>query len=67
VQEIVDAREILGLTLAIADLTGPAELGSWGIKLYQVREVREWYQHDHRRTLNYLEASNALMEQRYAL
>ena len=30
-------------------------------------QVREWYQYDHRRTLNFLEASNALMRPRYAL
>ena len=32
VQEIVDAGEIPGLTLAFVSLTGPAELGAWGIK-----------------------------------
>ena len=31
VQEIVDAGEIPGLTLAFVSLTGPAELGAWGI------------------------------------
>jgi hypothetical protein len=32
VQQIVDAEGIPGLTLAIVNKTGPAELGSWGIK-----------------------------------
>ncbi|KAF8495154.1 beta-lactamase/transpeptidase-like protein [Russula emetica] len=32
VQKIVDAEGIPGLTLAIVNKTGPAELGSWGIK-----------------------------------
>jgi hypothetical protein len=41
VQEIVDVGGVLGLTLAIVDKTGPAELDARGIKLYQ---VREWHQ-----------------------
>jgi hypothetical protein len=32
VQEIVDAGGVQGLTLAIVNKTGPAELGAWGIK-----------------------------------
>jgi hypothetical protein len=32
VQKIVDAEGIPGLTLAIVNKTGPAELGAWGIK-----------------------------------
>ena len=32
VQNIVDAEGIPGLTLAIVNKTGPAELGAWGIK-----------------------------------
>jgi hypothetical protein len=32
VQQIVDAEGIPGLTLAIVNKTGPAELGAWGIK-----------------------------------
>jgi hypothetical protein len=32
VQEIVNANEIQGLTLAIVHKTGPPELGAWGIK-----------------------------------
>jgi len=32
VQEIVDSEGIPGLTLAIVNKTGPAELGAWGIK-----------------------------------
>ena len=32
VQEIVDAGEVPGLTLAFVSLTGPTELGTWGIK-----------------------------------
>jgi hypothetical protein len=32
VQQIVDAKGISGLTLAIFNKTGPAELGAWGIK-----------------------------------
>jgi hypothetical protein len=32
VQKIVDAKGIPGLTLAIVNKTGPAELGAWGIK-----------------------------------
>jgi hypothetical protein len=32
VQMIVDAEGIPGLTLAIVNKTGPAELGAWGIK-----------------------------------
>ena len=32
VQKIVDAEGIPGLTLAIINKTGPAELGAWGIK-----------------------------------
>jgi hypothetical protein len=32
VQGIVDAGEIPGLTLAFVSLTGPAELGAWGIR-----------------------------------
>ncbi len=32
VQKIVDADGIPGLTLAIVNKTGPAELGAWGIK-----------------------------------
>jgi hypothetical protein len=34
VQEIVDARGVPGLTLAIVNKTGPAELGAWSIKLH---------------------------------
>ena len=32
VQEIIDVGGIPGLTLAIVSLTGPPELGAWGIK-----------------------------------
>jgi hypothetical protein len=32
VQEVVNANEIQGLTVAIVHKTGPAELGAWGIK-----------------------------------
>jgi hypothetical protein len=32
VQEVVNANEIQGLTMAIVHKTGPAELGAWGIK-----------------------------------
>lgn len=32
VQKIVDAQGIPGLSLAIVNKTGPAELGVWGIK-----------------------------------
>jgi hypothetical protein len=32
VQEIVDAAGIQGLTLAVINKTGPAELGAWGIR-----------------------------------
>jgi hypothetical protein len=32
VQEVVNANEIQGLTLAIVHKTGPPELGAWGIK-----------------------------------
>ena len=32
VQKIIDAEGIPGLTLAIVNKTGPAELGAWGIK-----------------------------------
>ena len=32
VQEIADAGGVPGLTLAIVNKTGPAELGAWGIK-----------------------------------
>jgi hypothetical protein len=32
VQEVVNANEIQGLTLAIVHKTGRAELGAWGIK-----------------------------------
>ena len=31
-QKILDAERIPGLTLAIVNKTGPAELGAWGIK-----------------------------------
>jgi hypothetical protein len=32
VQEIVDSEGIPGLTLAIVNKTGPAEIAAWGIK-----------------------------------
>ena len=32
VQEIVEAGDVPGLTLAFVSLTGPPELGAWGIK-----------------------------------
>jgi hypothetical protein len=32
VQEIIDAAGIQGLTLAIVNKTGPAELGAWGFR-----------------------------------
>jgi hypothetical protein len=32
VQEVVDANQIPGLTMAFVNKTGPAELGAWGIK-----------------------------------
>jgi hypothetical protein len=32
VQEIVDADQIQGLTMAVVYKNGPAELGAWGIK-----------------------------------
>jgi len=32
VQKIVDVEGIPGLTLALVNKTGPAELGAWGIK-----------------------------------
>jgi hypothetical protein len=32
VQDIVDADNVPGLTMAIVHKTGPAELGAWGIK-----------------------------------
>jgi hypothetical protein len=32
VQEMVNANEIQGLTMAVVHKTGPAELGAWGIK-----------------------------------
>ena len=32
VQRMIDEGGVLGLTLAIVNHTGPAELGAWGIK-----------------------------------